>query len=271
MAGRESLKFDRYKPLRTKRNVEPDRRSSPMSIWVGAEERQRSIIFPAVNPACYPKSILQVDEDSVRDGILHYFSVSGSSPAHHLLIAGVRAVISQGNQGGAVPMRKILDLSGYGFSTFYKYWPRSDNLFKDIWLFAVDCYMASELEHLRQLGRDSPSHFIHIWVSHAVLAQRSVPPSLFSMVTDKFFGSELLRMVGHVPAHIRNVLNLYVELFGEDPSRPRITEELCRSLTLAARIAGVYLFARNCGTDDSHSDEEIIDSIKKSFAAILLP
>lgn len=251
----------------------PENGSSPrekLSV-PGFSPKQRPVTSPTINSQPSPYKLLQVDVRSVKDCILHFFSADVSTPSQNILIAGVKAIIENSDFEKITSVRTILNLSGYGFSTLYKYWPSTSNLFLDIWTFSVECYMASEIEHLRQLGRASPEQFINTLASHTVFAQQLVPPMLFSIVVDQFYDHDLLLMLDHIPGHVDNVLGLYDQLFGQDPSTPRITDELRQSLTNSAVLAGTYLFARNCKPKVPNSDKEIIESIKNLLIPLLSP
>ena len=219
----------------------------------------------------FPGELTQIDLDSVADCILHFFTSEENSPAHNILVGGVRLIIKNRESETVVNLRNVLKTAGYGFSSLYKRWSSSEELFKDIWMLSVKSYMASELEHLRQLGRGSPDSFINIWVTHAVLAQKLVPPSLFSMVVKKFFDNDVLQMLDHIPGHVGNVLDLYDDFFGEDPSTPKITDPLRKSLTNSLDLVGCYLFTRNCKPRDAGSDQATIESIKNLVLYYLSP
>jgi hypothetical protein len=232
---------------------------------------RRPKVLPSINSRPFPKELTQVDVETVTECILHFFCAEGNSPVHHILIGGVKAIIEHRDFEKVTPLRKILQLSGYGFSTLYKAWPDAEELFKDIWLLSVESYRASELEHLRQLGRDSPESFIHIWASHAVLSQQCVPPLLFSIVVSKYYDNDVLEMLDHVPGHVENVLNMYVEFFGKEPTTPMITNALRKSLTHTLSIVGSYLFARNKKPKAPCDDQATIESIKNILIPYLSP
>jgi hypothetical protein len=219
----------------------------------------------------FPGELTQVDLDSVADCILHFFTSEDKSPTHNIMVGGVRLIIKSRGSAKVVNLRNILKTAGYGFSSLYKKWSSSEELFKDIWVLSVKSYMASELEHLRQLGRGSPESFINIWVTHAVLSQKLIPPSLFSMMVKKFFDNDVLLMLDHIPGHVGNVLDLYDDFFGEDPSAPKITDPLRRSLTNSLDLVGCYLFTRNCKPRDAGSDQAAIESIKNLVLYYLPP
>lgn len=228
---------------------------------------RRKRFLPSINSRAFPEKLTQIDQRSVSEGILHFCDGEGNSPIHHILLGGVKAIVEHRDFEKATPLRKILQISGYGFSTLYKIWPVADELFKDIWVFSIEAYMASELEHLRQLGRDSPESFMSTWATHAVLAQQCVPPLLFSIVVNKFYNNDVLQMLDHVPGHVEKVLDLYDEYFGEDPSTPMITDALRKSLTHSIYLVGTYLFVRNCKPKDPCSDQATIESIR----SLLIP
>jgi hypothetical protein len=265
---RFGLETAEQKPYNMKLQPSSARRPHATATFLDAAHSQDQA-FPSKLP--FPGELTQIDLDSVADCILHFFTSEEKSPTHNIMIGGLRLIIQNRGSAKVVNLRNILKTAGYGFSSLYKKWSSSEELFRDIWVLSVKSYMASELEHLRQLGQGSPESFINIWVTHAVLSQKLIPPSLFSMMVKKFFDNDVLQMLDHIPGHVRNVLDLYDDFFGEDPSAPKITDPLRKSLTNSLDLVGCYLFTRNCKPRDAGSDQATIESIKNLVLYYLAP
>jgi hypothetical protein len=218
--------------------------------------------LPGTNSSPFERELTQVDQNSVYDCILHFSAGQGHSSYDHLVIGGLRAAISLGEPGKFVSLRKIIQFAGHGFSTLYKHWPRAEDIFKDIWLFSIECYMASELEHLRQLGNKSPSSFIETLAAHIVFSQNCIPTPGFRFVLKNFYGNDVTRMMSHIPGHLDNILKLYEGYFKDDPRASRITYDLRKEAINSAYLLTTSLFLRNTSPKVRLSDAETIESVK---------
>lgn len=224
-----------------------------------------------VNSREFPDLISEVSEESIRSALLHFANGVSHRKADHIIMSGAQLFVRYGMESRKVSLKSIVQMAGYGFSTFYKQWPDSDNVFKDIWSFSLECYMRSELEHLRQLGSRSTEDFIDTWVKHAVLSQRFVPPAMFKMLLARFFGNDLFEMMTHVPRHVENVMALFRELYAGSPAPvPQSSLDIVAPVH-CAHIVTTYLFTRNIGGRSLLTDDEAVDAIKTFMRCYLSP
>jgi hypothetical protein len=170
-----------------------------------------------------------------------------------------------------VSLKSIVQMAGYGFSSFYKLWPDSESVFKDIWNFALECYMRSELEHLRQLGARSTEDFIDTLAKHMVLSQKFVPPAIFRVLLARFFDNDLFEMMAHVPRHVENIMVLFRDLHGGS-AVPRAQSPLDIVAPIhCAHIVTTYLFTRNINGRSLLTDDEAVETIKTFSRLYLSP
>ena len=232
---------------------------------------RQMLVSQLVNSREFPDLLSEVSEESIRSAMLHFANGVSHRKADHFIMSGTQLFLRDGMESRKVSLKSIVQMAGYGFSTFYKLWPDSDNVFKDIWSFSLECYMRSELEHLRQLGSRSTEDFIDTWVKHAVLSQRLVPPAMFRMLLARFFDNDLFAMMAHVPRHVENVMALSREL-NAGSSVPGPQSSLGISAPVhCVHIIATHLFTGNISGRSPLTEDEAVDAIKTFMRCYLSP
>jgi hypothetical protein len=218
--------------------------------------------LPSPNATSYPSVLTEVSAETIREVMLHYAHGPSTSARHHLITAGLE-IMGRVSTLKDLGLRGVIERAGYGFSRFYKIWPTLETYHFDVWRFGLKCYSLSEMEHLRQLGGESPAAFADVLARHSVLAQHFVSPMVFKRLMNDHADGSMMRMLSHVPEHTKATHSMFLLLF------PELSEKLpLTKLEPFAWMAGIYLFTRSMDEAHNISDDQAIALLRDLLMSI---
>jgi hypothetical protein len=218
--------------------------------------------LPLSNAMGYPGVLTEVTQASIREVMLHYAHGPSTSARHHLIAAGLE-IMGRVSSLKDVGLRRVIERAGYGFSRFYSIWPNLETYHFDVWRFGLKCYSLSEIEHLRQLGSESPDAFANVLARHSVLAQHFVSPLVFKKLMNEHANGSMMDMLSHIPEHINATHSMFLLLF------PQLTQNLpLAKLEPFAWMAGIYLFTRSMDEAHNISDDQAIALLRDLLMSI---
>ena len=146
---------------------------------------------------------------------LKEFAEQTRSSKDHLRAVALQEVIRNGEDAN-YSLRSVVAKSGYGFSTFYKWWKGFDEYLLDAYALGTASYLRAEQKHIDRFDGETVESYFRMIAVHAIAGNRAIPRGLFQSFYHSYLKGQISRMLDHVPKETEQIASGFERYFAAD-------------------------------------------------------
>jgi len=182
---------------------------------------------------------------SVRTGLtrkLWAVAERTSKPADHFKAVAIQEVAAAG-EDAKFSLRGVVSKSGYGFSTFYKFWKGFDEYLLETYDFAAESFLKAEWELISQFSGETPAEYFQMLAEHSLSANQLVPRSLLRTILLGHLKGRVSRLLQHGQRQATQIADGFDRYFA-DQGLHVDRDRLCAVM----QLHGTFLYWRKADT-----------------------
>ena len=182
----------------------------------------------------------------------------------HFKSVAIQEVLQEGDQAH-FSLRSVVTRSGYGFSTFYRFWKGFEEYLLDAYNLGAHSYLRAELKLIDAFQGDSPAAYFEMIGWHAITANNKLPKRLLRSVLIGYLKGEISALRQHIPNQTAQIADGLERYFGQRYAVDR--EQLACVLDLHA----TYMVMRKIDTHLEQDDRLLVALMRDSALGCLKP
>jgi hypothetical protein len=182
----------------------------------------------------------------------------------HFKSVAIQEVLQDGDQA-KFSLRSVVSRSGYGFSTFYRFWKRFEDYLIDAYGLGVASYLKSERQLITDFQGDSPTAYFEMIAWHAIAGNNRLPRSLLRSVLIGHLKGRISALRRHIPKQTAQIAEGFELHFGDQWTVDR--DKLAPVLDLHA----TYMLMRKVDDELTQDDQILVSLMVDSALSCLKP
>lgn len=153
-------------------------------------------------------------QDVLLSKHLRDFAGKTQKPEDHFKAVAIQEVAKAGADA-KFSLRAVVSKSGYGFSTFYRFWKGFDEYLLDTYDLAVESFLDAEQKMMDEFCGSTPREFFEMLAEHNLAGNRLVPKGLLRSILITFLKGRVSRILRHSSRQAEAVARSFDQHFAD--------------------------------------------------------